>query len=59
MVDPNVFDFVKNNGYDASKISGFAFGMGSLTGMKSSVAIGRTKIVSQDVLRLKLKKIKE
>ena len=28
MVDPNVFDFVKGNGYDASKISGFAFGMG-------------------------------
>jgi len=28
MVDPNVFDFVKQNGYDSSKISGFAFGMG-------------------------------
>jgi phenylalanyl-tRNA synthetase alpha chain len=28
MVDPNVFDFVKSNGYDSSKISGFAFGMG-------------------------------
>ena len=28
MVDPNVFDFVKRNGYDSSKISGFAFGMG-------------------------------
>ena len=28
MVDPNVFDFVKDNGYDSSKISGFAFGMG-------------------------------
>ena len=28
MVDPNVFDFVKHNGYDSSKISGFAFGMG-------------------------------
>ena len=28
MVDPNVFEFVKDNGYDPSKISGFAFGMG-------------------------------
>jgi len=28
MVDPNVFGFVKHNGYDSSKISGFAFGMG-------------------------------
>jgi phenylalanyl-tRNA synthetase alpha chain len=28
MVDPNVFDFVKHNGYDPAKISGFAFGMG-------------------------------
>jgi phenylalanyl-tRNA synthetase alpha chain len=28
MVDPNVFDFVKQNGYDSSKVSGFAFGMG-------------------------------
>ncbi len=28
MVDPNVFDFVKQSGYDSSKISGFAFGMG-------------------------------
>ncbi len=29
MVDPNVFEFVKNNGYDAKKVSGFAFGMGA------------------------------
>jgi phenylalanyl-tRNA synthetase alpha chain len=29
MVDPNVFDFVKHNGYDREKISGFAFGMGA------------------------------
>jgi phenylalanyl-tRNA synthetase alpha chain len=28
MVDPNVFKFVEQNGYDARKISGFAFGMG-------------------------------
>ncbi|HSM87254.1 MAG TPA: phenylalanine--tRNA ligase subunit alpha [Candidatus Limnocylindrales bacterium] len=28
MVDPNVFKFVAGNGYDAQKISGFAFGMG-------------------------------
>jgi len=28
MVDPNVFEFVKNNGYDSRKLSGFAFGMG-------------------------------
>ncbi len=28
MVDPNVFEFVKRNGYDPEKISGFAFGMG-------------------------------
>ena len=29
MVDPNVFEFVKENGYDPKKISGFAFGMGA------------------------------
>jgi phenylalanyl-tRNA synthetase alpha chain len=28
MVDPNVFEFVKRNGYDPEKVSGFAFGMG-------------------------------
>jgi phenylalanyl-tRNA synthetase alpha chain len=28
MVDPNVFEFVKENGYDPRKVSGFAFGMG-------------------------------
>jgi phenylalanyl-tRNA synthetase alpha chain len=28
MVDPNVFEFVKHNGYDPERISGFAFGMG-------------------------------
>ena len=28
MVDPNVFEFVKDNGYDPEKITGFAFGMG-------------------------------
>jgi phenylalanyl-tRNA synthetase alpha chain len=28
MVDPNVFEFVRKYGYDSSKISGFAFGMG-------------------------------
>lgn len=28
MVDPNVYGFVKANGYDASRVSGFAFGMG-------------------------------
>jgi phenylalanyl-tRNA synthetase alpha chain len=28
MVDPGVFKFVEGNGYDANKISGFAFGMG-------------------------------
>jgi phenylalanyl-tRNA synthetase alpha chain len=28
MVDPNVFEFVKNGGYDPAKVSGFAFGMG-------------------------------
>ena len=28
MVDPNVFQFVKHNGYDPEKVSGFAFGMG-------------------------------
>src|SRR5260221_8249984 len=28
MVDPNVFSFVESNGYDAKKVSGFAFGMG-------------------------------
>jgi phenylalanyl-tRNA synthetase alpha chain len=29
MVDPNVFEFVKQNGYDSKKVSGFAFGMGA------------------------------
>ena len=29
MVDPNVFEFVKDNGYDPNKVSGFAFGMGA------------------------------
>ena len=28
MVDPNVFEFVRDNGYDPKKVSGFAFGMG-------------------------------
>jgi phenylalanyl-tRNA synthetase alpha chain len=28
MVDPNVFEFVRANGYDPAKVSGFAFGMG-------------------------------
>jgi len=29
MVDPNVFEFVKDNGYDPARVSGFAFGMGA------------------------------
>jgi phenylalanyl-tRNA synthetase alpha chain len=29
MVDPNVFQFVKDNGYDSKRVSGFAFGMGA------------------------------
>jgi phenylalanyl-tRNA synthetase alpha chain len=29
MVDPNVFEFVKHNGYDPKKVAGFAFGMGA------------------------------
>lgn len=29
MVDPNVFEFVKDSGYDPKKVSGFAFGMGA------------------------------
>jgi phenylalanyl-tRNA synthetase alpha chain len=28
MVDPNVFGFVRHNGYDPDKVQGFAFGMG-------------------------------
>jgi len=28
MVDPNVFGFVKHNGYDPDEVQGFAFGMG-------------------------------
>jgi len=28
MVDPNVFEFVKSNGYNPAKVTGFAFGMG-------------------------------
>ena len=29
MVDPNVFEFVKDNAYDPKRVSGFAFGMGA------------------------------
>jgi phenylalanyl-tRNA synthetase alpha chain len=29
MVDPNVFGFVRESGYDPARISGFAFGMGA------------------------------
>jgi phenylalanyl-tRNA synthetase alpha chain len=29
MVDPNVFGFVKESGYDPKRVSGFAFGMGA------------------------------
>ena len=29
MVDPYIFQFVRENGYDPTKISGFAFGMGA------------------------------
>jgi phenylalanyl-tRNA synthetase alpha chain len=28
MVDPNVFQYVRDNGYDPEKVQGFAFGMG-------------------------------
>jgi phenylalanyl-tRNA synthetase alpha chain len=28
MVDPNVFEFVKDNGYDPERVQGFAFGIG-------------------------------
>ena len=28
MVDPNVFDHVRENGYDRDKVQGWAFGMG-------------------------------
>ena len=28
MVDPNVFGYVADNGYDPEKVQGFAFGMG-------------------------------
>ena len=28
MVDPNVFEYVKDHGYDPEKVQGFAFGMG-------------------------------
>jgi phenylalanyl-tRNA synthetase alpha chain len=28
MVDPNVLDYVKDNGYDPERVQGFAFGMG-------------------------------
>ena len=28
MVDPNVFDFVRESGYDPERYTGFAFGMG-------------------------------
>jgi phenylalanyl-tRNA synthetase alpha chain len=29
MVDPNVFEFVRDKGYDPAKVSGFAFGVGA------------------------------
>ncbi len=28
MVDPNVFEHVREHGYDPEKVQGFAFGMG-------------------------------
>jgi phenylalanyl-tRNA synthetase alpha chain len=28
MVDPNVFEYVREHGYDPEQIQGFAFGMG-------------------------------
>ena len=28
MVDPNVFDFVRDHGYDPERVQGFAFGLG-------------------------------
>jgi phenylalanyl-tRNA synthetase alpha chain len=28
MVDPNVFEYVREHGYDPEKVQGFAFGMG-------------------------------
>jgi phenylalanyl-tRNA synthetase alpha chain len=28
MVDPNVFEYVRDHGYDPERVSGFAFGMG-------------------------------
>jgi phenylalanyl-tRNA synthetase alpha chain len=28
MVDPNVLEFVADNGYDSETVQGFAFGMG-------------------------------
>ena len=28
MVDPNVFDYVRESGYDPDEIQGWAFGMG-------------------------------
>ena len=28
MVDPNVFEYVRDQGYDPERIQGFAFGMG-------------------------------
>jgi phenylalanyl-tRNA synthetase alpha chain len=28
MVDPNVFGFVRRNGYDPGRVQGFAFGLG-------------------------------
>ena len=28
MVDPNVFEYVRDNGYDPEKVNGFAFGIG-------------------------------
>jgi phenylalanyl-tRNA synthetase alpha chain len=28
LVDPNVFEYVREHGYDPERVSGFAFGMG-------------------------------
>src|SRR6185312_17088765 len=38
MVDPNVFGYVRDHGYDPEKIQGFAFGMGSSESPSSSTA---------------------
>jgi phenylalanyl-tRNA synthetase alpha chain len=51
MVDPNVFEFVRDNGYDPAKISGFAFGMGADRVAMLRYGIGDIQLLFQGDVR--------